>query len=33
LVVLSGKGLPRLKQELQGLGFAVHERRSPGPLK
>jgi hypothetical protein len=33
LVALFGQGLPRLKQGLEGLGFAVQMRLSPGPLK
>jgi hypothetical protein len=33
LVALFGQGLPRLKQELEGPGFAVHDWLSPGPLK
>jgi hypothetical protein len=33
LVALSGQASPRLRQELETRGFAVHDRLSPGPLK
>jgi hypothetical protein len=32
-VALSGQVSPRLRQELETLGFTVHERLVPGPLR
>jgi hypothetical protein len=33
LVALSGQASPRLRQELQNLGFTLRDRMNPGPLK
>jgi len=33
LMALSGQVSPRLRQELETLGFTVHDRLAPGPLK